>query len=171
MRREGLAKSILMYSVALVIQAFVLGVCMKSIPAPNIILALTAAMLYTHEDRYRYMALGILSCLVLDITQGFFIGIGMISMIAVVIASLIAGRALAGGSAVVAFVYTAAVTFTYYLVYWLLAKLAGSGYGFLYAFRTSILPQMIMCAVIALIIFLATRRKIKRTARRNWYYR
>ena len=73
-------KGFLAYLVAFILQPFLYNLFPGIGATPNLILCLTAVLVYLYDENVPWMAFGVGAALAVDITYGLYIGIGMIDM-------------------------------------------------------------------------------------------
>ncbi len=152
-------KGAIAFLAAFLLQPFLFSLVPGLGIVPDLILCLTAALTYVYDDNVGWMAMGAGFALATDIVSGPFIGIGMLSIIAVEVGILVFKKFFNVENLVNSAVLAILVTWVYQTVYWIIAAIAGSNYGYLYAMKT-IIWQILFDAVIFMIIYFIMIRKV-----------
>jgi len=144
---------------AFILQQFLQALFPGISAVPNLILCLTAVLTYICDDNIIWMAFGVVFALIMDITFGLFIGLGMLTMLIVEVCILVFKYYFNSENIVNSLVLSVLVTLVYSVVYWLISVIAGGTYGFLYVLKSMPL-EVIFNAIAFMIIYLVMIRKV-----------
>jgi hypothetical protein len=152
-------KGLIAFLAAFILQQFLQQLFPGIYTVPNLILCLAAVMTYIYDDNIRWMALGVGFALVMDITYGLFVGVGMLTMLIVEVGILIFKYYFNSENMLNSIVLAVLTTWVYATVYWLISTIAGSSYSYLYVMK-SIPLEVVFNAVAFMIIYLIMIRKV-----------
>lgn len=152
-------KGLIAYLVAFILQPFLYNLFPGIDATPNLILCLTAVLVFIYEDNVPWMAFGVGFALAMDFAYGLYIGIGMMTMIIVILAIMVFKHFFNVENLLNSVILSVVITWVYATVYWLIAFIGGSPYTYWYALKS--LPwQLVFNAIIFMLIYLVMIRKV-----------
>lgn len=164
--KEGL-QCLILYAVLWLLQIF-LPALFGARTAPDLVLTVTAGLMFLTEDRQKWMVCGLIAAFLWDLVFGFYVGIGLASMLVICLLILAVQHVMELEGLVMYLIYLAAAVFLYTTVSWVFSLAGGAPYGYLYALRA--LPVcLIMDLITGLILYWIILRADFRLRRKNWY--
>ncbi len=163
-------KPIVAYLVAFLIQGSLVNVVTIANQTPNLLLALTIAIAYLHEEKPYALIFGAGFGLLLDLCFSTYVGPTGI-MLAIVACIIYLVDMVAPKENVIFFLVTGACAVTlFYLGDWILIKLAGNPAGLLVMIKE--LPiTMILTLAVCLVIYIVLLRSLINKAKKKTYAR
>ena len=162
-------KAGLVFLIAFLIQPSLLNMINIGGYTPNLLLCLTVIFTFVYGEEYYGPVMGAVFGLAYDLCFGDVIGPTPIALLitAVIVMQL---RKFANVENVVSMMAVSLLSFvSYYLLNWILFKLAGSPLGIFYAFSYSLWVMLYSLAVIT-IVYVIMMRKGRKLHGRNRYY-
>ena len=168
--KKQILKGIVVFLIVWILQAFLNGLIPAGMMVPNVILCMTIALIHVYGDDIRWMAIGLIAALCMDMWNGLFVGIGMCALLAAEIVILILRHFIDYDNVLFSAGISTVTIFVYYTVYFVLAKAKGSFYSYGYAIKY-ILIELVMNVIIFMIIYLFLMKHERKVNKRNWYNR
>lgn len=161
-------KNAVFYFICFLLQVF-LRTLLPGLPAvPDVVLVVTAGLLFLSEEREQWMVYGLIFALIWDIVFGLYVGMGFAASLAVYLIVLAFVRNFQAEGFVLYLIYLLAVTLLYMVFSWAFSRIGGAPYGLLYALKSY--PARAAGNLIAgLILYWMSAREHVRLRRKNWY--
>lgn len=161
-------KLIIAYVIAFVIQGSLLNIAAVSGQTPNLLLALTIAIAYLHEEKPYALIFGAIFGLLSDFC--FSTAIGPTAIMLVIVSALIyVVDMVAPKENGVYFIVTAALaTVLFYMGSWLLIKIQGNPAGLIVVLKQLPIKLVLTMAVALIVYVILLARLIKKTKKKNY---
>ncbi len=141
------------YIIAFFLQYFLGGLLPNHWSDPNLILCMTAVLTYVYEDSLIWMAYGCLFAFLADLAGGMWIGIGVLSIVITELLVLLFRYIFNNENMPNAVIFSLAATLVYDSLYWIIARICGSPYSYLYMLKD--LPAALIINVIIMMVLWA----------------
>lgn len=166
MRRQW--KNVIFYLICFLLQVFLRTLLPGLSAVPDVVLIMTAGLMFLSEEREQWMVYGLIFALIWDMVFGLYIGMGFAASLAVYLLVLAFLRNFQAEGFVLYLIYLAAVTLLYMLLFWVFSRIGGAPYGLLYVLKGY--PARAIGNLIAgLILYYLSARENVRLRRKNWY--
>jgi len=131
-------KITLIYVIAFLVQLSLLNIFAIEGITPNLILCLTVVIIFVFENGFRSIPFGIITCLLLDICTGHYVGIGSLVIFATGIVVVWMRIHLNTDNVYPMIVTGAIATLLYGILYWIVLTITQVNYSFIFMIKYQI---------------------------------
>ena len=154
------------YAICIFLAAFILQTTVMNVfsilgATPNLLLCLVVIFSFLYDENNYGIILGVVFGLLYDVCFSEYVGIAAMAFLVISLGIMLVNIVMNKETVLSVIIVSAAASVLYFLIYWSIMSLTGSGYSFVYAVR--LLPIYIIynAAIVAGLYFLMIKRVIK----------